>query len=168
MHCASNLRQIGQAIQLYCQDFKAYPPDLRAVVQTQQISTEVFTCTSSSDVKAPSAAALGSSGTCSYIYVGASLPLNVPPDAIVILEDPANHDMDGSNVLYADGHVVWVDFPNLAQALSDLQQGTNPPSATPALTSSQAKKLYNTKWKPLMPSLKSGVWRIPTTAPARP
>ncbi len=164
--CASNLRQIGQAIQLYWQDYHAYPPDLRAVIQTQQIGSQTFTCPASSDVRAPTGTAIGAPGTCSYIYVGIPFLAEIRPDAVVALEDPANHDMDGGNVLYGDGHVEWVALPDVVQILNDLQQGINPPSANTALTKRQATKVYEMKWKALMPRLKSGVWRIPSTRPA--
>src|SRR5439155_4848349 len=46
--CASNERQIGQAILLYANENKGkYPPDLGALVKTQDIAIECFVCPTS-------------------------------------------------------------------------------------------------------------------------
>src|SRR6185436_19766564 len=48
--CASNERQIGQAMLLYSNDNKGrYPPDLGTLLKTQDITIEVFVCPSSSN-----------------------------------------------------------------------------------------------------------------------
>ena len=166
-HCAGNLRQIGIAIQIYWQDHHTYPPDFQATLLTQAILPGHFICPASSDVPASPGVRVGAPGTCSYIYVGASLPAQAKPNAIVALEDPTNHGMEGGRALFADGSVGWLGMPYIVQVLNDLQQGINPPSATTTLTPAQAAKIYDTKWKPLMPLLKSGIWRVPTTAPAK-
>lgn len=44
----------------------------------------------------------------SYVYCGAGLSIDAPGGSILLCEKPSNHG-DGSNVLYADGHVEWVD-----------------------------------------------------------
>lgn len=165
IHCAAGLRNVAEALQFYIQDYRVRAPDLQSVLRTQSISTESFICPASSDRRAQVARAFGAPGTCSYIYVGVSLPVDARIDTVIMLEDPANHSMDGGHVVYAGGSIQWVSMPYLIQILNDLQQGLNPPSATTTLTTAQAAKIYNTKWKPLMPQLKSGVWRIPTTGP---
>src|SRR5438477_11553460 len=46
--CASNERQIGQAILLYSNENKGkYPPDLGTLILTQDVTPEVFTCPAS-------------------------------------------------------------------------------------------------------------------------
>lgn len=162
--CASNLRQIGQAIFLYAQDNAGhYPPDLQAVFSTQPIATEVATCPSTSDQKASTPAGLGQPSCCSYVYVGAGLSGQPDPECVVVIEDPADHDLKGCNVAYADGHVDWVILPTAMQTLNDLAAGKNPPSASTTLTQPAAEKDYERNWKSRMPKLKTGVWRIPAT-----
>ena len=164
--CASNLRSVGQAVDLYSRENAGvFPPDLQTVLATQQISAESFTCPRSSDTGAKAPSGLAQPGHCSYIYVGASLSAKSDPDCIVALEDPANHDLEGGQILFADGHVSWEDLPTVMQALNDLAIGKNPPSAA-TFTTASAKQDYRKNWQSRMPQLKFGVWMIPTTQPA--
>ena len=179
-NCASNLRQVGQAIFLYASaNGGVLPPDLQTVVATQQIDPAVFICPNSNDTSATGAnqAAIlrnfGTPGHCSYIYVGAGLTTKSDPECIVAFEDPANESLDGANVLFAEGHVEFIQLPLLMHWLSDLQAGRNPPSSVTTLTVAQAKQDYQKNWKSRMPQFKTGVWRVPVpttqaaTAPAR-
>jgi prepilin-type processing-associated H-X9-DG protein len=197
--CASNLRQIGQAILLYSNDNRGVYPRTRAslvkdgqepvpvwgtgvaatqpfkedgpaendvtaalflLLRTQDITSEVFTCPSSNDEKdvfggAPDAAPIGQSNfsdfkkNLSYSYqnpyptvaaIGKGFKLNnaIGPDFAVAadknpgtvgagdnvfkptatssavemkLANTSNHDKDGQNVLYGDGHVAWESNP---------------------------------------------------------
>ncbi len=162
--CQNNLRMIGVAVQVYWQDHHQYPGDLQTVFQTGMLNPPTFTCPSSSDVL-PADSVIGARGTCSYVYVGGSFGKEAQVDSVIALEDPANHDLDGGNVLYGDGHVEWVTLQNVVQIMNDLQQGMNPPSSNTSLTAKQAAKIYEAKWKALMPQMKSGVWRIPAAIP---
>jgi prepilin-type processing-associated H-X9-DG protein len=116
--CASNLRQMGQAIMLYAQsNGGAFPPDLATALRTQDITAEVFCCPSSNAEKAlgdtPDAAATALAADphkhLSYGYVGAGLSLSTPnADEVIVAYDLLdNHDRDGANLLYADGHISW-------------------------------------------------------------
>jgi prepilin-type processing-associated H-X9-DG protein len=164
--CASNMRQIGQAILLYQQDYAgAHPPDLTAVLATQQLSSDVFWCPSSPDTRSPTTQRLAQPGHCSYIYVGSSFARS-GPDAVLLFEDPANQELEGGNMVFADGHAEWLALPQFMSILQDLSAGINPPSTQPTtLTQSAAEKLYKAQWQSRMPQLKSGVWRIPSTQP---
>ena len=165
VHCASNLRQIGQAIQLYTPDNQGlFPPDLQTIARTQQIGLECFVCPSSKDSRANDIKELNTPSRCSYVYVDSGFSVHSRPDCIVTLEDPANHNLEGGNVLFADYHVEFLDFPTIQHILNELNAGRNPPSTlTPTLSQAAAEKDYQTNWKPRMPQLKSGVWHIPTT-----
>src|SRR2546427_6757044 len=54
--CASNMRQIGQAILLYSNDNRGvYPETVDQLLLTQDITAEVFNCPASNDTPAPGA-----------------------------------------------------------------------------------------------------------------
>ncbi|GEM_PF-1053634 len=171
--CSSNLRQIGQAIQLYAVDNQGqYPPDFPTVLRTQQIGAEVFICRSSSDerAKGDSPQQLADqllNGHCSYIYVGRNFTTKTNPQCVVAFEDPANHGLEGSNVLFADGHVKFMMLFDVASFISALEQGYNPPRQI-AQSVQQAKAIYQRDWVPKLQSIKSGQWSasLPTTRPA--
>ncbi len=167
--CASNLRQIGQGIQLYAQaNLGFFPPDLQTLAATQPLGLSVMICPSTSDQTPANIGAISAAGRCSYIYVGANLTSKADPSCILALEDPANHNLEGGNILFADGHVEFFVLPEFQFFLNELNAGRNPPSTqTPALSKAAAEQDYQKNWKSRMPQLKSGVWRIPTTQPAK-
>jgi prepilin-type processing-associated H-X9-DG protein len=132
--CASNLKQIGSAILLYSNENRgAYPPDLKTALATQDITSDVFVCPSSNDTPAPGAdnklqaANLGAGGHLSYVYVGAGLTNSASPDAVVVYEPTSNHNADGMNVLYGDGHVAFLPKVQAQHVLDELKDGHNPP-----------------------------------------
>src|SRR3569832_841850 len=52
--CASNMRQIGQAILLYSNDSRGqYPPTLDLLLTTQDLASDAFVCPSTNDTAAP-------------------------------------------------------------------------------------------------------------------
>ena len=108
--CASNMHQIGLGILLYQQDHQQqYPPDLATLWQTEQLSGPVFVCPSSNDTPAASPAQLTSGGHLSYVYLPPA-PNTVPnANAPVLYENGADHGNDGTNVLFGDGHVSWLN-----------------------------------------------------------
>ena len=116
--CASNLHQIGLAILLYQQDNGgAYPDTLGRLVLNEQIGGGVFVCPSGNDEASAAAtpeavAADVDAGPgkhhCSYLYFGRGLTAKTAADTAVIACDlPDDHDRDGVNVLYGDGHADW-------------------------------------------------------------
>ncbi|HPF38493.1 MAG TPA: hypothetical protein P5081_14395 [Phycisphaerae bacterium] len=98
--CAGNLRGIGQAMYIYAMDEPdgMFPDDLQKVVDANNASHKQFIC--------PEAPA----GRRCYFYApGASLKSD--PDVVLMYEDPRNHNGEGGNVLFQDGHVVFIKFP---------------------------------------------------------
>jgi prepilin-type processing-associated H-X9-DG protein len=134
--CASNLRQIGQGIQMYANENRgAFPPSFDAVLSTQDLTPEVFVCPSSDHERAtgPTTQAVVASFLsnpnlhCSYVYTGAGLTsATATPKHVLAYEHATNHK-DGMNVLYGDGTVQWVDAKQSAHLLSELTAGHNPP-----------------------------------------
>jgi prepilin-type processing-associated H-X9-DG protein len=127
VHCAGNLRQIGQGILMYANENRGQFPDtLDRVMATQDLTADVFVCPSSQDTPAPGATAqaqaqgLSKGGHLSYVYVGKGMTSRIlsSPNAgrtVVAYEPMTNHRNDGTNVLFADGHV---EFLPAAQAKS--------------------------------------------------
>jgi len=117
--CSYNLRVIGQAVIMYANDNHGGLPDLLDRVLTYQVTPEEFVCPSSQDTPAPGttpqalAANLSKGGHLSYVYVGKGMTSRIltSPNAgrtVVAYEPMTNHRNDGTNVLFADGHVEWV------------------------------------------------------------
>jgi prepilin-type processing-associated H-X9-DG protein len=131
--CASNLKQIGLAISLYAKDHGGQYPNLLAVLPSDQdITAEVMTCPSSNDEKpaatdmaeivaeltAAETKAPGHKHCLSYVYIGKALTeKSVAETTIVAYEPLENHDGDGTNVLFGDGHVEFISkqgWPKIA------------------------------------------------------
>lgn len=110
----SNLRQIGQAILMYNNDFKgAYPDALPTLVMTEDIGAEAFVSPLSNDTLATGpttraiAANLLAGGHCSYVYLGRGWnQKSVPANAVVAYEKRAP-PTSGANVLFGDGRVEY-------------------------------------------------------------
>jgi len=129
--CASNLRQIGQACLLFANENRGrYPADIAEMVRTQDIGAVVFTCPSAGDdlpaeVRAAplDAQAKWAMEHGHYVYLGAGKMGNaLTPDTVVAYERDENHDGDGMNMLFGDGHVEWVMMPRARQLIEE-QQG---------------------------------------------
>ena len=137
--CASNMRQIGQAIELYAKKNEGHYPDaLPVLVATTDLNPEVFVCPSGNQDKAVGAnmeeilEQLTKPEHMSYIYVGKGMTTSTPGDTIVVYESPRNHEEEGGNVLYADGHAEWCNAKQLQEIISQAQ--TRPAPQTPPAT----------------------------------
>jgi prepilin-type processing-associated H-X9-DG protein len=126
--CASNMRQIGQAIQIYANENKGQmPPDLDTLVANADVTSEIFVCPASQDERAPTGGKL-TTGHLSYVYVytpGTQWQVNT--DRVVLYEPMTNHGKEGTNILYADGHVDWIPRTQAERMLNAVQSGQNPP-----------------------------------------
>jgi len=126
--CASNERQIGQAILLYANDNQGkYPPDLGTLLKTEDITAEVFVCPSGNnevppDLKTPDQLAQWVNEHSDYIYIGKGQTSSINAQRIVVYEKPDAHGNDGMNILYGDGHV---EFQTMIAAKQAIDQQEN-------------------------------------------
>jgi predicted Zn finger-like uncharacterized protein/prepilin-type processing-associated H-X9-DG protein len=135
VQCASNMRQIGQALLLYANENNgAFPDDLAPLLITQDITSEVFVCPSSTDTPSSpgstpqqQAANLHAGGHLSYIYVGKGLTNSTRADTVLLLEPLSNHNNGGINILWCDGHVSFHMKAEAQKIIADVQAGKNPP-----------------------------------------
>jgi prepilin-type processing-associated H-X9-DG protein len=126
--CASNLRQIGQSIQIYAESHGGqYPDSLATLLLTTDLAAECLVCPSSNDEKSPGgtpaeqAANLQSRGHLSYIYLGNALTRTTATSTTPVAYEPlTNHEDDGTNILFGDGHVEWFNRPGAAHIIPGL------------------------------------------------
>jgi prepilin-type processing-associated H-X9-DG protein len=113
----SHLREIGQALWLYDNEFhQGYPPMLLSLVDKEYLPANLLV----SPADTSHAAAQGATtqaviddflrgGHCSYAYLGAGMDPKVLPDVVICYEPLAVNNGAGMNVLFGDGHVQWLD-----------------------------------------------------------
>ena len=119
---ASNLRQIGQAVQIYANEHKGKFPATLAETLTVDISPEAFVNPRAETMLPP-----GLQGdelnqwineSSDYVYVGAGKNFTAPADVVIAYERPGSVT-DGLNILFADGHVEW---QNMDQAMQTIER----------------------------------------------
>lgn len=114
--CLSNLSRISLAIHVYAQYHDGrFPERLEDICTLDLINRpDIFVCPNSSDEPPASddrrewASWLSSPGHCSYVYLGRGLvdPVPAAAERPLVYEARANHR--GVNILFADGHVMWM------------------------------------------------------------
>ena len=129
--CASNLKQIGLALNMFANDqSEAFPTAGTGVTSLGQLydkyvnDRKIFRCPSDSDVSETANLTLGtattittanstfSATTCSYGYDDRHTAAHDPGVALAAdkgssTTNSTNHNLTGQNVLYLDGHVEW-------------------------------------------------------------
>jgi prepilin-type processing-associated H-X9-DG protein len=142
VQCASNMRQIGQAMFIYASVNGGQLPD-RLDRLLPFAGSNVFVCPSSHDSPAPGsspgaqAANLYAGGHLSYVYVGAGMTTNFAntnPATTVVLYEPLINHQDGVNVLYADGSVVFLPRGAAQTMIATLQAAAATQPATQPAT----------------------------------
>lgn len=132
--CAANLRSVGQALQMYATAHGGrYPDTLEALYTSGDVpDPRVLTCPVGGVPFAPGAttqavvANLAAGGHVSYVYIGAGLTVKAHGDTVLMYEHATNHKGDGGNVLFADGHVTWMQASEIRQLTALLAARTGP------------------------------------------
>jgi hypothetical protein len=143
--CGSNLKQIGLAVQLYAKENGGrFPPDLAALVLTQELEAAALVCPASQDEAAQGphpaaiAAALPTGPYVSYQYVGQGLTSASPGTAVLAYEALYHHGAAGMNVLRADGSVTFLPRAYADALIASLAAPATRPATSPATTSAAA------------------------------
>jgi type II secretory pathway pseudopilin PulG len=130
---AVNLRQIGQAILLYTNDYQGqYPDSFGTILLNEDITSNVFVSPSRNESPAigPTtqviADQLAAGGHISYVYLGRGLSVaSATPITIVAYEIPVNSNA-GANVLFGDGDVEFEDAGYMSKVISRAAVGQFP------------------------------------------
>jgi prepilin-type processing-associated H-X9-DG protein len=100
--CGANLNGIAKATIVYqTQYLDEWPADLQALVADGTVPTEMLLCPS-----------IESGRDVDYFYLPPNQPadaLAAPESVIIACDYRDNHAGKGRNVLYADGHVMWLE-----------------------------------------------------------
>jgi prepilin-type processing-associated H-X9-DG protein len=108
---AANLKGIGTACLTYAEENQGkLPPDLETLVKDNAISEK------------QRVSPRGKPGEVSYIYIGAGQKNTQDPRNIVAYEKPEYSDGEGTNVLFLDGHVKWMDMDAFKTALEETSE----------------------------------------------
>ncbi len=108
--CASNLKGISTACQIYANDYDVWPDNLQVLVDQGDLTTRTLQC--------PSAAGSGPA----YIYLPQAEESMDPRD-VVAYEPPENHGEEGCNVLFGDGHVEFIKpYEKVEQLVRETQE----------------------------------------------
>lgn len=108
---AGNLRQIGQALQLYASENKqSLPPDLDTLVKKVDLGAEALKSPFGPAKEGPDYA---------YIHFANMKMDKLDAQVIVAYDKAALEQGEGTNALYADGHVEWHDVDQFKRVLDE-------------------------------------------------
>lgn len=136
--CATNMRQLGQAMMIYASvNNGRFPDRLDRLLAYVGAGTLVCPSTNHTPVAGQTpqiqAANLAAGGHASYVYVGDSYTTAalINSSNTVVLYEPLGDHGDGTNVLYADGHVAYLAGPVALASIPGLASATPNPAGPP-------------------------------------
>jgi prepilin-type processing-associated H-X9-DG protein len=126
--CASNMRQIGQSMMLYATDHKGQYPDDLGSCYIEGIEPGAFTCPSGNVSLPPNFKQMKREEQVAWInehspytYIGKGKNTTAPADEVMLYEELSDHDTDGGNFLYGDGHVEFLGKQAYTQEMTRIQ-----------------------------------------------
>lgn len=157
--CASNLRQIGLAAQLYAREFGGtFPPDLITLYKHAGMPESAFTCPSANFAEAKGATqaqivdAMLDGDHLGYVWTGGGLTTSAASDVVLAFDLEMHVPQDsatttGMNVLFADGTANFVSETDAkkiwAQFISGIRPIRMPASPTTAVSSPEPQTTAN-------------------------
>lgn len=106
--CSSNLHGIQKAMISYAaRNDDQFPPTIELLLDEGSIMPQTLTCRSGGE-------------DAGYIYIYPNQGANAPGDAILMYEPLTNHNNEGTNILFGDGHIEWLPADK-ARALLESQ-----------------------------------------------
>ncbi len=117
---AANLKNIGMGCMMYQVEENQLPPDLIKLVEKNAIIPELL-MSPNSGRKVRLDAKGKPIGPFDYVYLGSDLKkddIRDPGGTILAYERPEINRYQGTNVLYADGHVTWVSMARFQRDLN--------------------------------------------------
>ena len=116
--CAANLKGIGTAMYAYANDHNdKYPPNFKTLVDMQLCSPKSFICPSAC-VSTPAEKPTEDELEACYTYIPGQTT-DSDQRNVLVYEKETDHDGDGGNVLFADGHVDWLPSDKLKEAVAE-------------------------------------------------
>jgi prepilin-type processing-associated H-X9-DG protein len=118
--CASNLRGIGIACQIYANDnAERFPPDLAVLLERNLLTAEQFICPSSGGyVAGAQALEAGGLARLGWTYI-AGQTAGGDAGNVLAFESLANHEGEGGNVLFVDTHVEFLKPPMYGERIRE-------------------------------------------------
>jgi prepilin-type processing-associated H-X9-DG protein len=130
---ASNLRQIGQAILLYTNDYNGqYPDSFGTILLNEDITSAVFVSPLRSETPAdgPTTQAvadqLSDASHLSYVYLGRGFTTKTATANDVIAYELPGEPNGGANILFGDGHVEYDDGNVMTKIVGRAMSGVWP------------------------------------------
>ena len=128
----NNLRQIGIAIQMYVVDHNQYPPDFGPLLAEKKITLDTLVSAHAGtqvppEVRKgnPDEQANWANSRSDFVYLGAELKPNghptIPGDRLILAYERPD-GRPGMSMLFADGHVEWIDVEAARQMIEKQQK----------------------------------------------
>ncbi len=125
----NNLRQIGVALQMYQIDHNQYPPDFGPLLTEKKLSIDMFV-SPHAGTKVPPEVRRGKpdeqanwvNTRSDFVYLGGDVGPKADARTILVYERPDGRP--GMNMLFADGHIEWIDV-DAARQMIEKQQKAN-------------------------------------------